>query len=183
LNRALSFAGIGLLAALAGLSLWLGARTISPRETEAGPLDITPAAFYSASFTDLDGSPRTLGTFTGKVLVVNFWATWCGPCREEMPGFARLQARWEGRGVQFVGLAHDEPEKVKAFSRDIGVNYPLWTGSSAIMEFSKRLGNRVGVLPHTVLVDREGTVLESRIGLFPEELLERRLAQIAAKTK
>jgi thiol-disulfide isomerase/thioredoxin len=182
MNRALPFAGIALLAALAGASLWLAGRSSVAPELAAGQNDVTPAAFYSASFADLEGSPRSLGAYAGKVLVVNFWATWCAPCREEMPGFSRLQARWGAQGVQFVGLAHDERDKVAAFSREIGVNYPLWTGSSSIMEFSKRLGNSVGVLPHTVLVDRDGRVIESRIGLYREELLERRLSQVTGKS-
>lgn len=113
--------------------------------------------------------------------MVNFWATWCTPCREEMPGFVKLQSRWQDRGVQFVGIAQDDPAKVAAFGRELGVNYPLWLGEEGVMSLSRRLGNRLGVLPHTVLLDGQGRVLESKIGVFAEPVLESRLAAITGK--
>jgi thiol-disulfide isomerase/thioredoxin len=177
----LPLAGVGLLAALAGVSLFLAARHAAPPAVQPGPVDATPAAIQAAPFTDLDGRSRTLGQFAGKVLVVNFWATWCTPCREEMPGFVRLQARWQERGVQFVGLAHDDPAKVAAFGRELGINYPLWLGGADVMDLSRRLGNRLGVLPHTVLLDAQGRVIDTRIGLFDEATLESRLAAITGK--
>jgi thiol-disulfide isomerase/thioredoxin len=177
----LPLAGIGLLVGLAGASLWLAGRHAQPPAIEAGPIDVSPAAIHAAQFRDGEGAPRSLGQFAGKVLVVNFWATWCTPCREEMPGFVKLQSRWQGRGVQFVGIAHDEADKVAAFGRELGVNYPLWLGDAGVMDLSRRLGNRLGVLPHTVLLDGQGRVLESRIGVFAEPVLESRLAAITGK--
>jgi thiol-disulfide isomerase/thioredoxin len=177
----LPFAGIGLLAGLAGVSLWLAGRHAAPPPPPSGPVEVSAAAIQSAPFADPDGTPRMLGQFAGKVVVVNFWATWCTPCREEMPGFVKLQSRWQGRGVQFVGIAQDDPAKVVAFARELGVNYPLWMGGAEVMDLSRRLGNRLGVLPHTVLLDAEGRVIESRIGIFDEATLESRLAAIAGK--
>jgi hypothetical protein len=80
--------------------------------------------------------------------------------------------------VQFVGLAQDDPAKVAAFGRELGINYPLWLGEGSAMDLSRRLGNRLGVLPHTVLLDPQGRVVESRIGIFAEPVLESRLAAI-----
>lgn len=175
------FAGVGLLAALAGVSLWLSGRPrLSPAPT-ASSVEASPAAIMAAKFVDLEGNGRVLGQLNGKVLVVNFWATWCTPCLEEMPGFARLQAKWEARGVRFVGLAQDDPIKVRAFGEKLAINYPLWTGESAVMDLSRRLGNRLGVLPHTVLLDGDGRVLESRIGLYAEDKLDARLGEILPK--
>jgi len=98
-----------------------------------------------------------------------------------MPGFVKLQARWKDRGVQFVGLAQDDAAKVAAFGRELGVNYPLWLGEAQVMDLSRRLGNRLGVLPHTVLLDGQGRVIESRIGVYQEDALESRLVAITGK--
>ena len=176
------FAGVGVLAFLAGAALWLGSRaTPSARLPAPSAAEASPAVIYAASFSDAEGRKRSLGAFQGKVLVVNFWATWCAPCREEMPAFARLQARWGGRGVQFVGLANDEGAKVQRFGAELAINYPLWTGGQDVSDFSRRLGNRLGVLPHTVILDPQGGVVESRIGVFSESALEQRLALLAGK--
>ena len=171
-------AGVGVLAALAGASLWLASTPTIPDPLKSEAVEAAPAAVMAAKFVDQDGKSRVLGQMAGKVIVVNFWATWCTPCVEEMPGFARVQARWEARGVRFVGLANDDAAKVKAFGERLGINYPLWTGEAAVMDLSRRLGNRIGVLPHTVLLDGEGKVIESRIGIYAEEKLEARLKEI-----
>ena len=181
-NPKLIFAGVGVLALLAGTALWLGSRSSGSAALPV-PADASPAVIYSAAFADPQGQSRSLGQFQGQVLVVNFWATWCAPCREEMPGFTRLQERWKGRGVQFVGLANDDRAKVDRFGRELGINYPLWTGSQEVMELSKRLGNRLGVLPHTVILDADGRVVESRIGVFHEAALETRLSALAPKSR
>ncbi|HEX4942852.1 MAG TPA: redoxin family protein [Usitatibacteraceae bacterium] len=181
MRRWLPLAGIGLLAVLAGVSLWLAGRDAAPRPLEPGPIDASPAAIQVARFSDGDGQPRTLAQFSGKVVVVNFWATWCTPCREEMPGFVKLQSRWQGRGVQFVGLAQDDAAKVSAFGRELHINYPLWLGEAEVMDLSRRLGNRTGVLPHTVLLDGKGQVVESHIGIFAESDLDSRLSDIVGK--
>jgi thiol-disulfide isomerase/thioredoxin len=178
-NARILFAGVGVLALLAGTALWLGTRSPAPGAV-ALPSDASPAALYAASFKDAQGVSRSLGQFQGEVVVVNFWATWCAPCREEMPGFVKLQERWKGRGVQFVGLANDDPAKVVRFGTELQVNYPLWTGGAEVMDLSRRLGNRVGVLPHTVILDREGRVVDSRVGVYREGPLVERLAALAA---
>lgn len=174
----LPFAGVGILASLAGTSLWLAGR--APEPPPAAESGVSPAAVLGARFSGPQGETRTLGELRGTVLIVNFWATWCAPCREEMPGFVRLQSRWQDRGVRFVGLAQDDPAKVVEFGRQLGVNYPLWTSDTAATDLSRRLGNRLGVLPHTVLLDKDGRVLESRIGVFREEDLESRLQLITS---
>jgi thiol-disulfide isomerase/thioredoxin len=171
LNPKLLFAAIGLLAALAGTALWLGARAPARQTRDA----VSPEAVFAAVFRDTRGAPQSLGQFQGKVLVVNFWATWCAPCREEMPAFTRLQSRWAARDVQFVGLANDDPAKVDRFGKDLGINYPLWVGGEEVGELSKRLGNNLGVLPHTVILDPNGRVLEQKVGPYTEAMLEERL--------
>lgn len=165
------FAGVAVLAILAGAAMYVGTRGPAP----AAAADISPTALYAAAFADEQGAPRSLAQFRDKLLVVNFWATWCAPCREEMPAFTRVQARWAGKDVQFVGLAQDDPAKVARFGRELAINYPLWTGEDGVAELGRRLGNRLGVLPYTVILDREGRVLERRVGPYTETALEERL--------
>lgn len=177
------FALVAALALAAGTILWLlgrpAVRTTAPADTP----QITAAALYATAFTDADGRSQALGQFQGRLLVLNFWATWCGPCREEMPAFTRVQARWKDRGVQFLGISAEEGEKVGRFGRDLGVTYPLWTGGDQVAELSRRLGNRLGVLPHTVLIAPGGEVLETRVGPYTEGELEQRLVAFAIKSK
>jgi thiol-disulfide isomerase/thioredoxin len=178
----LPFAGIAVLATLAGTSLFLAGRESAAPEPAPGAVEVTPAALLAARFVDAEGRPQSLAPFAGNVVILNFWATWCAPCREEMPGFVRLQTRWADRGVRFVGIANDESEKVAAFGRELGINYPLWVGGTEVMDLSRRLGNRLGVLPHSVILDPQGKVLETRIGPYAESALESRLAEIVVKS-
>jgi thiol-disulfide isomerase/thioredoxin len=171
------FAAVGAAALLAGTLLWLGSR---PAEAPAAP-GIAPAALFAAAFTDSAGRPQSLGQFQGKLVVLNFWATWCAPCREEMPAFTRLQARWASRNVQFVGLSGEEPERVAQFANALRINYPLWTGGDAVGDLSRRLGNRLGVLPHTAILGPDGQVLDMKVGPYSEKELEERLTAFSAK--
>jgi thiol-disulfide isomerase/thioredoxin len=176
------FAAIALAAAAAGAALWWAVRPSAPSATAPGPIQIAPAALFAATFTDATGRRQALGQYEGKLLVVNFWATWCAPCREEMPAFVRLQSKWGARGVQFVGLANEEAARVHRFGAELGVNYPLWTGGDEVSELSRRLGNRLGVLPHTAVIGPTGEVLDVRVGPYSEAQMEERLAAFAPKT-
>ena len=143
--------------------------------------EVAPGTLYAASFQGLGGEPESLGQYQGKIVVLNFWATWCAPCREEMPAFSRLQSAWAARGVQFVGISSEDAQRVQPFAKSLGVTYPLWVGGDEVGELSRRLGNGPGVFPHTVLIDRSGSVVESRVGAYPDGALEKRLAEISAK--
>lgn len=176
------FALIGALALAAGTILWLVGRPAGRGAEGPEAPGIAAAALYATAFTDPEGRPQALGQFQGRVLVLNFWATWCGPCREEMPAFSRVFARWKDRGVQFVGVSAEDGAKVSEFGRDLGVTYPLWIGSDQVAELSRRLGNRLGVLPHTVIVAPGGEILETRVGPYTEGELEQRLTAYAVKS-
>jgi thiol-disulfide isomerase/thioredoxin len=172
-----AFGGVALLALLAGSALWLGTRSGT---SSAPAVEVSPAALLAAGFTSTDGAATSLGRFQGKVMVVNFWATWCAPCREEMPAFARLQAKWAPRGVQFVGLSNEEPSLVERFAGDLHLNYPVWVGGDQVGALARRLGNHLGVLPFTVLLDRQGRVVDRKVGPYTEAALDSRLAVISA---
>ncbi|HZZ92651.1 MAG TPA: TlpA disulfide reductase family protein [Usitatibacter sp.] len=171
MKAALTFTLVGLATVLGGTGLYLASRPAAPI---AAP-EISPSAVYAASFHDLQGRPVSLGRFSGHPLVLNFWATWCGPCREEMPALSRVSVRAAPR-VQFVGLAQDDPGKVRAFARELAVAYPLWNGGDEVMELSRRLGNRMGVLPFTVILDASGQVVAQKVGAYTERELAGELA-------
>jgi thiol-disulfide isomerase/thioredoxin len=184
LSTRLWFTLVGLLAMGAGTALWLlRAPTGMPAPRIESAPRIAPVALYAAAFTDLQGRQQALGQFQGKLVVVNFWATWCAPCREEMPAFDRLYARWRERGVEIVGISAEEGAAVARFASSLNLRYPLWIGGGEVGELSRRLGNSRGVLPHTVLISPTGQVLETRVGPYTEEQLEARLSALAAKKR
>lgn len=158
------FAIVGAAAMLAGAALWL-ANGPRPRTSAA---TLGAEAIYAATFRDPAGETQSLSRFRGKVVVLNFWATWCAPCRAEMPGFSRLQAEWAGRNVQFVGLADDDPERVRRFARELSIGYPLLVGGTEVDDLAQRLGNRDRVVPFTVLLDSSGRVAKQKVGAYSE---------------
>jgi thiol-disulfide isomerase/thioredoxin len=150
-----------LLAAAGALALGLG---IGVAVWDRNPPDA--AALLALSLPDTQGTPQSLGQWRGKVLVVNFWATWCGPCREEMPEFIRAQRELGPKGLQFVGIAVDQRDKVVQFAKELDLNYPALIGGYDAVELSKPLGNRLAALPFTVIFDREGRVAHTQLGLL-----------------
>ena len=129
------------------------------------------AMLFGIALPDMTGREQSIGQWKGKVLVVNFWATWCVPCREEMPEFVKAQRELGDRGLQFVGIAVDDVAKVRVFAAELGLNYPALIGGYGAIELSKILGNRVGALPYTVFIDRGGRISRAHWGpIKPAEL-------------
>lgn len=122
---------------------------------------------------DAAGRDQALSQWRGKVLIVNFWATWCAPCREEMPEFMKAQSELGARGVQFVGIAIDDAAKVRQYVAELRLNYPALIGGYGAMELSRSYGNKLMALPFTVIVDRAGRVAHTQLGpLKPDRLRE-----------
>ena len=138
----------------------------------------TGQMLMAAQLTGLDGKAQPLEQWRGKVLVVNFWATWCAPCREEIPGFVKFQEQYGAQGVQFVGIAIDTPERVAPYIKEIGINYPVLVGGIETMDFARQIGNRAGVLPFTVVLDRTGKVVTTLVGIVRPEKLVRLLGPL-----
>jgi thiol-disulfide isomerase/thioredoxin len=116
---------------------------------------------------DLAGRPVAVPeAWAGRPLLINVWASWCGPCIEEMPELQRFSAQQGATGVQVVGIALDEPEAVRAFLARVPVQYPILIDAPGPADAGVRLGNRRGVLPYSVLVGADGRLLKQRIGPF-----------------
>ena len=119
---------------------------------------------------DVDGHRVTLPTaYAGRPLLINVWASWCGPCLREMPGLQRYSAKQAANGVQLVGIALDDPTAVRAFLQHVPVSYPILLDPPGPADAGVRLGNPQGVLPYSVLVSAEGRVLKQRIGPFADD--------------
>ena len=116
--------------------------------------------------------------FQGKTMLLNFWATWCSPCREEMPMLMDLQRENASRGLQVVGIALDDAQKVRSFVETYGISYPILVGEADVLDTSAAYGNREGVLPFSVLIDSEGIVRWQYAGLLKTDELKRQLRAV-----
>jgi thiol-disulfide isomerase/thioredoxin len=130
------------------------------------PATASADALYGVTLPDLGGTAQSLRQFEGKVLVVNFWATWCAPCRDEMPALVEAQAKWGPKGLQIVGIGIDDATKMRQFTQTLHLNYPALDGGYGALELSKMFGNSAMALPFTVIVDRKGAIVAQQLGPF-----------------
>ncbi|OHX13593.1 thioredoxin [Chromobacterium sphagni] len=126
-------------------------------------------------FTDLNAKPVTTAAYKGKVTVLNFWATWCGPCREEMPMLNGLRKKLADKGVEVVGVALDNKEQVAPFVQQLKITYPILLGNDETLDLMRSLGNKTGGLPYTLVLDRNGKVAATLTGKLDEKRLENAL--------
>ena len=155
--RWILFAVIAAGALAAGLYLGRQGTTSAPEPAAA-------AALAGLALPDPQGKEQRLDQWRGKVVIVNFWATWCAPCREEMPEFMKAQTEHGPKGLQFVGIAVDRREPVERFVKEIGVNYPVLLADVAWLDELKTMGNPQSVLPFSLAVSPAGEVLLRRVG-------------------
>lgn len=130
-------------------------------------------AILAASLPDLQGENQEVSQWLGKVMVVNFWATWCTPCREEIPEFIEAQKKYGEQGLIFIGIAIDQADKVKMFSQEFGINYPVLVGSFDTWSLLEAAGNRHSALPYTVVINRSGELVENYLGRVELKKLEK----------
>ena len=131
-----------------------------------------------AIFTAPDGERFSVESWAGQYRIVNFWATWCPPCLEEIPLFIRLQERFVDNNVTFIGIAVDKVDLVRSFVEANGVNYPILVGSGDALEVSKIMGNYRAGLPYTVFLDPNGVILDRHFGVVPESKIAKFVAKI-----
>ena len=129
------------------------------------------------TFTDLEGKAVSLNTYKGKVLLLDFWATWCAPCKIEIPGFIDLYNRYRSRGLQVVGLAVDEPvSTVRPYAAEMKMNYPVLMGEGR-QDVQEAFGPMIG-LPTTFIIDRQGRICESHTGFAPKRTFEEAIKRL-----
>lgn len=151
--------------------LWIIALWLSASSWAAPPL-------LEQSFPDPKGKPQAIKQWQGKMLIVNYWATWCGPCRIEMPEMIALQKQY-GKKVQFIGIAIDEPAPAAQFAQQIGVNYPILIGGNRAMDLMRSQGNNLGGLPFTVFFDAKGRQVAKHVGKISKAQMEAEIKKYA----
>lgn len=171
-------------AAAAAIALLAGIYAGQQSGKEERPPPIAAEAVDQLFATRLDdsaGKMQALAQWQGKTLVVNFWATWCPPCRDEMPAFSRLQDKYAANGVQFVGIALDDPDSVRDYARQFPGSYPLLIGGGSGAELARQLGNPRLALPYTLILAPSGEPRFARLGALSETELDKRLAANTAR--
>jgi len=153
---------------------WFGARKFDtqPAQPQAS------AAFYALSLPDSRGANAAMAQWKGRPLVLNFWATWCAPCVEEMPELTALQAEIQPRNIQILGIGIDNAASIGAFADKYRIGYPLYVAGIDGSELSRQLGNQAGGLPFTVLLDASGKVSKTYLGRLKMDELRRDLATL-----
>jgi len=143
-----------------------------------GDVSLVGAMRPDFTLPDLKGRQHGPGEWAGKVLILNFWASWCPPCLKEIPAFIRLQEHYAGRGVQFVGIALQQAEEIRGFVIDQGINYPVLAGEAEVIRVAEAYGNRSGTLPYTVIIDREQRIAFIKRGPLTEAEADRVISSL-----
>lgn len=122
------------------------------------------AALFAQSLPDSTGTVRALAQWRGRALIVNFWATWCAPCVEEMPALSALQTELGEKRVQIIGIGIDTPGNIRQFAARYNIAYPLYVGGLGATDLSRSFGNQAGGLPYTVLISPDGQIAKTYLG-------------------
>ena len=157
---------LGLLAlafVITAAGAWFASRYYSARPVA----NHASQTFFSQRFESADNSPLELSSFRGKVIVVNFWATWCPPCVEEMPELDALQKEFQSSSpdrVKIIGIGIDSPSNIRQFAAKSPVSYPLLLGGTTGNELARLFGNEKGLLPYTVIIGQDGSMMKTIVG-------------------
>jgi len=183
-SHLLACAGIAIL--FGAIGAWVGVNqkepappvtsTPSPGQAAAGSAVVD--ALLARTMPDAQGTQQPLAQWKGKPLLVNFWATWCGPCVKEMPELSALQASGKYGKLQVIGIGIDSPTNIAEFTRKFQIAYPLYVDGVGGTELSRQFGNAQGGLPFTVLIGADGQVKKTYLGLLKFDQLHRDLAAL-----
>lgn len=162
-NKIAIFIFIGVL--FAAIGAYFGAQRLEP-EPQPVATALNPAVedLLAQTLPDPQGQPQALSAWRGKPMIVNFWATWCAPCVDEMPELSALQTEISPRGIQILGIGIDSAANIAAFAGKYRISYPLFAAGMSATELALAFGNKAGGLPYTVLIGRDGQVKKTYLG-------------------
>ncbi|MDD5579237.1 MAG: TlpA disulfide reductase family protein [Methylobacter sp.] len=163
---------ISLAAAIALSAGIIAARFLSPLEKAH------PSPLPEFSLPDLSGVQHNIYEWQGKILIINFWATWCPPCLKEIPEFIALQEQYSNKGVQFIGIAIDEQEAVSHYLKSTKINYPVLMGEDKGVALAHQLGNIVDAVPFTLVVDQHRQIIHRQPGELSKEQILKLIASL-----
>ena len=169
------YAGVATVAAAAGVGV-----ALRRHASEA----VTPDALQAVWASEFDtpkGETLKLADFRGKPLVLNFWATWCPPCREEMPELSKMQDEYKNQNLVIIGLSTEDLDTTKNFIAEHPVSYPVLAGDMQAMTFAESLGNNQSILPYTVVIDEKGQLVKAFFGRVNQTLLEKTITPLLKK--
>ena len=160
--------------------LSLLARPAAAQVPQTVPASVPADAPERLLLQDLAGAEKRLSEYRGKVVVLNFWATWCVPCRDEMPLLVRIQRRYQDRGVVVIGASADDKttqDQIPSFTQKLGISFPIWKGATT--EQMELLGLGTG-LPVTAIIDQQGQLAFRLLGILHRKEIEERLSYLLA---
>lgn len=152
----------------------LAAGILSHRQTRPSVAAEAASPALQFRFPDMQGQMQDVAQWQGKILVVNFWATWCPPCLKEIPEFIKWQQEYRSRNLQFVGIALDDSEAVAEYLQRVAINYPTLIAGEEGSQLAYRLGNVINAVPFTIIVNQQGQILHRQ----PGELTKRQFLQV-----
>ena len=155
---------IGLFVAIAVVSAAIGIYVGNKKFEPLAAADPAVGRLMQTRLPDIHDQQRSLSDWKGKVLLVNFWATWCPPCVAEMPELVALQNEMSAKNLQIIGIGIDSASNIRQFSEKLQITYPLLIAGMQGTELSRELGNQAGGLPFTVLLDSQGKVRHTYLG-------------------
>lgn len=162
---------VGAVAAIGGAML---APLLRP---EAGASEL-----LAASLPDLAGRHRRLSEWKGSVILCNFWATWCAPCREEIPMLDALRREYARFGFEVVGIAVDNGAKVRDFAAKYEISYPILIAEADGLDLMRKVGNTAGALPFTVILDRTGQILSRKLGILRKDAISQQIKKLTSES-
>lgn len=177
-----AYVAVAAMFGIMGALVAINKKEVPPYTTAIAPTGGKPHTavvnLYAQSLNDLQGKPQPLSQWRGKPLLVNFWATWCAPCVQEMPELSELAHQDGGKTFNVIGIGIDSPSNMQEFANKLKIAYPLYVGGMGGTELSREFGNKAGGLPYTVLIGADGQVRKTYLGKLKFDELRADLAKL-----